>query len=64
MTRSNISAGSDFVAVVVIKLKGKASSLDIAPLTVLNMALYNLGSGSRLAMTSTAAHAVAAQSPR
>jgi len=36
MTRSNISAGSDFVAVVVIKLKGKASSLDIAPLTVLN----------------------------
>jgi len=32
--------------------KGKASSLDIAPLTILNSGtFYNLGSGSSLALT-------------
>ena len=37
---------------LVIKVKGKGSSLDTAPLTVLTVALYDLGSGSLLALAS------------
>ena len=63
--QSAIIEESETVCVCAVKLKGKASSLDIAPLTILNSGTLQPRKWQLTGNDfSTAAQAVAAQSPR